>query len=38
MPRKLLHRPEVAYGVQEVADEGVFPLTSIIARLTLETR
>jgi hypothetical protein len=38
MPRKLLHRREVAYGVQEVAHEGVFPLTSIVALLTLQTR
>jgi hypothetical protein len=38
MPRKLLYRREIAYGVQEVADEGVFPLTSIVALLTLQTR
>jgi hypothetical protein len=38
VPRELLHRGEVAYGVQEVADEGVFSLTSIVARLTLQTR
>jgi hypothetical protein len=36
--RELLHRREVDYGVQEIADEGVFSLTSIVARLTLETR
>jgi hypothetical protein len=38
VPRELLHRREVAYGVQEVADESDFSLTSIVARLTLETR
>jgi hypothetical protein len=38
VPRKLLYRREIAYGVQEVADEGVFPLTSIVALLTLQTR
>ena len=38
MPRKLLHRREVAYAVREVAHEGVFSLTSIVALLTLQTR
>jgi hypothetical protein len=38
MPRKLLYRREIDYGVQEIADNGVFPLTSIVARLTLQTR
>jgi hypothetical protein len=36
--KKLLYPREIAYGVQEVADEGVFLLTSIVARLTLQTR